>query len=303
MPAVSPILLRLRSGLFVVVAACAAAMPVRANELDCTVSVNYSALGRTDVGYLDELQGQVERYVDDRSWTNDRFEPFERIACNIQIQFTAAPSQTRFSANYTMTTRRPIHGSTQLTTTMIVSDQNWDFEFVPGTQLVFDPQRYDAITSLLNYYVYLALGYDYDTFAPLGGTRYFELARDVLQVARGQNQWQSTNDPDDRGNLVTQLLDARFQPLRQATFDLHFNALDIFADSPDVARAAVLASLKAVHGVYEQVSKQAVLDVLLLAKGREIVDMLEKSPLSSEAYSLLSAMDPANQTVYMRLVN
>ena len=300
MPTSSSLARGLAAGLLLVLATAGTA---RAAEMNCTVSVDYRSLGRTDIGYLDELQSQIERYVNDRAWTGDRYDPAERIACNIQVQFTSAPSQTRFRANYTMTTRRPIYGSTQLTTTMIVSDSNWDFEFVPGTQLTFDPQRYDAITSLLNYYIYLALGYDYDSFSALGGTRSFELARDVLQVARGQGQWQATNDPDDRGNLVTQLLDARFQPVRQATFDLHFNALDVFTTSPEEARAAALASLRAVHAVYEQVSKQAVLDVLLLAKGAEIVSMLEKSSLSTDAYSLLSAMDPAGQTVYSRLLN
>lgn len=295
-------LVRLRHA---VVAAAFFVLPVAAQaaEFDCTVSVDYRSLGRTDVSYLDELKTQLERYVNERSWTTDRYEANERIACSIQVQVTQAVSQTDFRGTYTMTTRRPIYGSTQQTTTMIVSDRAWTFRFVQGTQLAFDPQRYDPITSLVNYYVYLALGYDYDTFAPLGGTRYFELARDVLQVARGQGEWQATNDPDDRGNLVTQLLDARFQPIRQAYFDLHFNVLDTFVDAPDVARTAALASLRAVHQVYEQVSKQAVLDVLLLAKGRELVDMLEASPLSSDAYSLLSAMDPANQTVYSRLLN
>lgn len=281
------------------------ALPVGADaaEFDCVVTVDYRSLGRTDVNYLDDLKTQIERYVNERSWTSDRYEANERIACSIQVQVTQAVSQTDFRGIYTMTTRRPIYGSTQQTTTMVVSDRAWTFRFVPGTQLAFDPQRYDPITSLVNYYVYLALGYDYDTFAPLGGTAYFERAREVLQVSRSQGEWLESNDPDDRGNLVTTLLDARFQPLRQAYFDLHFNVLDTFVDAPDVARAAALESLRAIHQVYEQVSKQAVLDVLLLAKGRELVDMLESSPLSGDAYSLLSAMDPANQTVYSRLLN
>lgn len=293
---------RLRFAAALVALAC---VPVaaRAAEFDCSVSVDYRSLGRTDVGFLDELQTQIQRYVNERSWTSDRYEPNERIACNIQIQVTAALSQTSFRGVYTMTTRRPIYGSTQLTTTMIVSDRAWTFTFVPGTQLTFDPQRYDTIASLVNYYVYLALGYDYDTFAPMGGTPHFERAREILQVARAQNEWQATNDPNERGNLVTQLLDARFQPIRQAYYDLHFNVLDTFVDSPDVARTTAVASLRAVHGVFEQVSKQAVLDVLLLAKGRELVDMLEASALSADAYSLLSAMDPANQTIYSRLLN
>jgi hypothetical protein len=281
-----------------------AAGAAQAQVFNCSVAVNTSALNRSDVAFLDDLGDQITRYYNDRAWTNDRFEPIERITCNIQIQFTASVSQTRFRANFTLSTRRPIYGTLASTNVLqTLSDQNWEFEFVPGTQLTFDARRYDALASLLDFYAYLALGYDYDTFGRLGGTPYFEQAREIVQVAQAAGQWQPTNSAQDRTALITQLLDPRFQPLRVAYADLHLGALDRFVDNPETARQAVLTTLQNLRALHDEVSKQYALEVLFLAKGAEIVDIMERAPQRTAAYELLIAMDPGRPSVYNRLLN
>lgn len=276
----------------------------RAQVFNCNVAVDTGTLNRSDVAFLDDLGEQITRYFNDRAWTNDRFEPVERIVCNIQVQFTTSVSQTRFRANFTISTRRPIYGTSSSTNVLqTMSDQHWEFEFVPGTQLAFDPRRYDALTSLLDFYAYLALGYDYDTFSRLGGTPYFEQARDLVQIAQAAGQWQPTNNAQDRTVLITQLLDPRFQPLRIAYADLHLGALDVFVDNPETARERVMTTLQSLRGLYDEVSKQYAMEVLFLAKGGEIVDMMERAPQRTAAYELLIGMDPGRPSVYNRLVN
>ncbi len=275
----------------------------RAQVFNCNVAVDKSQLAGSDVNFLDDLGTLIQRYYNDRAWTNDRFEPIERIVCNIQIQFTASVSQTRFRANYSITTRRPIYGTTGSSNVVTLADQNWEFDYAPGGQLTFDPRRYDALTTLLDYYAYLALGYDYDTFSRLGGQKYFEQARELVQIAQAAGQWQPTNSSKDRVMLITQLLDTRFQPLRVAYYDLHLGALDRFVDNPETARQTVLTTLQHIRALYDEVSKQYALEVLFDAKGAEIVEMMERAPQRTAVYELLIAMDPGRPTTYNRLLN
>lgn len=287
----------------------ALALPARAQEFACRVTIDTQQLSSspTDVAYLDELGRSVEQYINGRVWTEDRFDPDERIDCDVRMLFTASPSLNRFQATLSFLTRRPIYGTTQTSTVFSVSDQEWEFEYVNGTALIYDEQRFDPITTLLNFYANLALGYDYDTFSALGGTPYFERAREIAQFAQSQNGPGWTSFGTDRGRtpLVTQLLDPRYRVLRQAYYDLHFTALDHFVQdaNPEPARASVLAALRGLRTLYDDVSKQYALEIFFQTKASEIVGMMERSNLANETFALLVGMDPAQQQVYNRLVN
>ena len=283
-----------------------AALPARAQEFNCRVTKsNDETLGRTDLQYLEDFRRGVEQYLNERAWSSDRFEPVERLDCNVNILFTAVSGTSRFTTTFVMQTARPIYGTLQSSTVLQLSDPEWEFDYVPGTPLVFEPQRYDPITSLLNFYAYLALGYDYDTFSPLGGTRFFEQARAVAQVAQAQNAlgWSTFGSERGRVQLVTQLLDARYRPLRQAYHDVHLAGLDRFVRAPEAVRTGLLATLTSLRELYETVSKQYSMDIFFTTKSKEIVGMLERSDQAAPAYTLLVEMDPARRTDYDRLVN
>ncbi|MFO7314943.1 DUF4835 family protein, partial [Rhodothermus marinus] len=57
--------------------------PLRAQELNCSVSVNYQRLQGSQYDYLRELEDQIRRYLNERRWTNDAFEDIERIDCTV----------------------------------------------------------------------------------------------------------------------------------------------------------------------------------------------------------------------------
>ncbi len=283
-----------------------AALPARAQELDCKVTVRYDQLQRTDVQFLDDFARLVREYFNDQTWTQDRYETYERIACDVNIQFTESVSQTRFRANMTVSARRPIYGTPQATTLFTLGDETWDFEYVQGATFTRDLTRFDPLTSFLDFYALLILGYDYDSFAPFGGTRFFELAREI--ATRGQSStnsagWTAFGNERTKGQLIGQLVDPRYRPLRQATYDVHRRGLDLFLLRPETARATVFASIQALRALYDEVAKQYVIDVFFQSKADELTGMLERSDHAAEAYSLLATMDQRNTDRYERLLN
>ena len=160
--------------------------PVAAQELDCRVQIDVSQISgaESEYAFLDDLERKIQEYMNTRSWTDDQFLQFERISCSMQIVVLEAISISEFRARLIVTTRRPIYGTSQSSLIMRVNDPEWRFEFSRGSSLNYDLDRYNSLTSVLDFYAYLMLGYDYDTFSALGGTPYFERARTVADQAR-----------------------------------------------------------------------------------------------------------------------
>ena len=281
------------------------AQPLLAQEFNCQVTVNYRQLTGSEFSFLDELEERAELYLNERSFTQDRYEDFERINCLMQIIFEEALTLTNFSAQIVLSTSRPIYGVPQVSTIIQISDGSWQFSYTQGTPLIFDLERFDHLTSVIDFYAYLMLGYDYDTFEPLGGTPHFERARRIAELAESQGAigWSDLGGDRGRNDLVDQILDPRFKSLRQAYFDFHFSGLDIFVRETETAQQNVLDALKRLDELYDSVSRQYVLDIFFTTKADEIAAIFEESPLSSEAFNLLSRIDPANLSKYEKLVN
>ncbi len=279
--------------------------PVQAQELDCSVSVDYSQLSGSDFTFLDELSRRVESYINERSWTDDRYQPAERISCSMQIILQEAVSLTEFRARIVVATLRPIYGTTQATPVVRLNDTNWRFSYARGTPLQFNLDDFDPLTSVLDYYAYMILGYDYDTFSELGGTPYFEQARAIAERARsaGGAGWSEIGGSQARTDLINQLLDQRYEPLRRAYFRYHLRGLDRFVVDTEAARQTILDVLQSVQTLYQQVSRSFAIDMFFAAKYQELAALYEGAPSRSQAYGILSQVDPSHTSEYDRLVN
>lgn len=277
----------------------------KAQEFNCTVTVNYSQLSGSEFSFLRELEEKVELYINERSFTRDIYQDFERINCLIQIVFEEAVTLTNFAARIVVSSSRPIYGVPQVSTILQISDSAWQFGFTQGSPLLFDLERFDPLASVIDFYAYIMLGYDYDTFSENGGTAHFERARRIADLAESQGAvgWTDLGSNRGRGDLVDQILDPRFKPLRKAYLDFHYGGLDRFVQETETAQLNVLEALKGLDELFDAVSRQYVLDIFFTTKADEIAAIFEESPFSSEAFELLSRIDPANLSKYEKLVN
>lgn len=278
---------------------------VRAQEFNCTVAVNYASLSGTDFSFLDDLRQRVFEYINQRQWTEDRYRDFERIDCSVQIVFTEAISLTRFRARLVLASRRPIYGTGQQTTVTQLSDEAWIFDYAQGTPLIYEPDRFHPITSVLNFYANIMLGFDYDTFDRSGGDPHFERARRISEIAQssGAVGWSSMGGDVSRGQLISEIMDPRFRSLREAYFDYHFETLDHFIRDSDSARMTLVQVVNSLASLREDVSRAYYLDQFFSAKYQEISAMLRGSPQANQAFDALTKMDPAHISEYESMLN
>lgn len=289
------------TGLFILLGCWLQVSAAHAQEFDCRVTIDYSQLSGSDYSFLDQLDDRVEEYINESRWTNDQYAALERIHCDFRFYFQEAISLTEFRIRLVVASRRPIYGTAQSTPVVQFTDSDVQFTYTQGQPLMADVETYDPLTTVLDYYLYVLLGYDYDTFEEMGGTEYFEQARRIVDLARtnGATGWSQIGGTDREG-LVQQMLDPRFRPLRLAYHTYHFEGLDRFVSDTREARQSVMDVLEALNALYDDVSRQYALDLFFATKYDELAAIFEGSPMSSQAYATLTRLDPAHG--YERLV-
>lgn len=274
-----------------------------AREFRCSAQVNYRQLQGSNFTFLEDLEQQVEDYMNNNNWTEDQFEAHELIECSIQIVIQENFTLTSFRAQLILNSTRPIYGTMAKTSLLQIRDEAWDFNYSQGTPLIFEVNRFDGLTSVLDYYAYLMLGYDYDSFSEYGGEQHFQKAKQIQQLAATSNAtgW-STLDIDGRARIVDQMTSPRMRPLRQVYYKYHIEALDLFILNQEDARMSTLEVLQMMSELYDDQSRQYVFDIFFSTKYLELVGIFENSEESGQAFDVLSDVDPSRLTSYNKLL-
>lgn len=279
-----------------------------AQELNCDVTINSRQISGSSYDYVSELEGEIERYLNENRWTGDRFEEYERIDCIMQVILNGVDSQFNYSAEAILSLRRPIYDSFQYSTVMVINDNNWRFNYPRNRSLVRDDLLFDDLTSFLDFYAYVLIGLDYDTFSELGGSEYYNNALNVFEL--GQNAaafgWgRSIGSQRNRFGLINNLTGNAYRDFRLALYRYHRMGLDQFTRSPESAREEILASLELIRENKRTTTNNYLYDLLFGTKYTEIVAILIEGDiqLKNRAISILRDVDPAHSSEYQRLQN
>ena len=279
-----------------------------AQEFDCTVTVNTDQLEGSSYDYLKNLKPTLENYINEFQWTEEEFEEEERINCQIQIAVITGTSDFTFSAEAVFQVQRPIYNTTAKTTTVLLSDNAWQFSYPEGKSLIHDELQFDALTGFVDFFCYLMLGYDFDTFSDQGGEPYFVKAQNILNLAQTTAAvgWtRSTNNRRNRNTLVTELVSTNYKPLRTAYYRYHRLGLDKFVSNPEEARNEVLGALKTIQEVKRRSTSNYLFDIFFDTKAREIAAIFDeaKTDIRLEAYDVLQNTDQGHLSEYESLQN
>src|SRR5690606_30817233 len=67
---------------------------------------------------------------------------------------------------------------------MQLSDKRWRFAYQSTDMLNHDESTLNSFTIMLDYFVYVFLGMEFDKWATLGGTEYFQKAKTIAEQAK-----------------------------------------------------------------------------------------------------------------------
>lgn len=280
---------------------------VFSQELNCRVIVNAQQVQTTERAIFTEMETEFAQFLNTTKWTNDSFDEEEVINCNIVITISDQPSIGVFTASVQVLSSRPVYGGSYETVVMNFADRDWNFEYVQSQPLRFNENIFTSnITSMLAYYAYMIIGFDYDTFSELGGTPHFENAFKIVNNAQQTSfsGWQQFNSVRNRYWLVENVQNPQLEPVRKALYKYHRTALDNFAEDREAAEKVILEALSDIQRANRARPRSILTISFMDAKSGEILQLFSESSLATrrQAYNLLSNIDPSRTDEYKSLI-
>ena len=275
------------------------AVPYFAQELNARVTVNYEKLETSSKEKLETFAQEIQDYLNNNKFAGDAWEG-EPIDCNFSIFFISAGENT-YSAQVVITSQRPIYQSENSSLMLLVQDGNWNFEYEENQPFYFNPTEFDPLLSFMDYYAYIIIGIDMDSYVPQGGTDYFTRASDIAILGSNSGYskgWTLETSSFNKRGLVDDLLRSNFQQFRIDFYDYHYNGLDLMGEDPKTGIANIVKLVQNLDGIYDKISRMNVLmRVFFDAKHKEIFSYLKDYPDKS-VLVLLKKIDPGHISTY-----
>jgi hypothetical protein len=279
-----------------------------AQELFCTVNVNFSKIGGADQQLYQAMQTTITEFLNTRRWTNDVFQEQERIVCNINIMLDERLSTNIFKATAQIQSTRPVYNSGYNSVLLNHTDPDWTFEYVEFQPLEFiENNHLNNLSSMLAFYVYTILGLDYDSFSMMGGTEWHQRAQQVVVNAQNAPEpgWRQNQSLRNRYWLNENMLNNSFKGFREGIYIYHRLGLDVMSrpDNMLEARKKTTEALTKMHQVHKSKPGSMVQQVYLNGKINEIIGIYSKAQPGekSNVITMLSEMDPPNILQYQKI--
>ena len=221
---------------------------VESQELQAKVTVNHNQIQGTDASVFDNLKETLEKFINDRQWTNLQFQRQERINCNFNITVTKYDKSTNLFTCYALIqANRPVYDAAYTTTIYNNRDGDFNFELQQFDQLEFNDENIDnQLTALIAYYAYLIIGLDLDTLSPMGGEDILQRCMNLTNNAQTLNftGWKAFDSDRNRFAIINDYLDGGMQPFRQMQYDYYRKGLDEMANNAERGRTAISTALE-----------------------------------------------------------
>lgn len=277
-----------------------------AQELNCSVKVNAQQVQGTDRRVFETLEKAIYEFMNNTRWTNDVFKVEERIDCSLFINVTDRPSVDEFRATIQVQSRRPIYNSSYNATILNNFDNDFQFKYIEYQPIEFSISTFTSnLASVLAYYAYIIIALDYDTYALEGGTKYYQLAQQIVNNAQNTSEtgWKAFESDRNRYWYVENMLTQTFTPLRHCLYRYHRKGLDTMLQNQDEARKEILEALKLIRSIHAIKPASYNVQLFFNAKADEIVNIFSVaySDVKSQVITLMTEIDPGNLAKYQKL--
>lgn len=280
---------------------------IKAQEINCDVSVISPTLASSPANkeIMEALKNSVFEFVNSKQWTDDVFSEEERIDMSILINVKTYSSSS-FTGSIQISSSRPVYNSDYKSRLFNFNDEQLTFDYNRGEALIFTQDRHVSnLSDVVAYYVYMVLGYDYDSFSLKGGTKYFMKAQQI--VGRCQNAsepgWKPTDGKKNRFTLVDNVLNNAFANLRTCYYNYHRKGFDELYGSNEAAVEEIVKSLESLQQIHKIQPNSINVQIFFTAKADEIVSMFKDmdDQTKNRVYAVVSKIDPGNISKYNKM--
>ncbi len=289
-------------------AAIISTITVCAQELNIQVSISTPGMAETERQIMQTLRTELRELINQTNWTNYQFETRERIEGSIQITLEERMGGDEYRANIQVQSRRPIFNTSYNSPVFNHRDRDVQFRYREHQPIEYAENSHLCnLSSLIAYYVYIIIGFDFDTFSPLGGTPYFEKAQQIVNLAQNapESGWKSFESQRNRYWLVENIMNNRYRRIRQAMYTYHRLGFDTMVENVDLGRSEVLNALEDLQRAHRERPGILLMQIIMTTKSDELVNLFSEAPAmeQNKAIEILSEIDPSNSSKYRRMTD
>ena len=288
--------------LLALVCAFSAVADDEATELNCEVDVNSDKITSGSKDVFNDLKKDVTDYMNTTKWTNATFGTNEKIYCKMLFTISSWDDATgAMQGDLQIQSQRPVFNSSYTTALINFRDMKVNFNYESGQSLVYsEMEMEDNLTAILNFWAYMIIALDFDSFELNGGDPYYERAAQIVRLAQGSGEtgWKAFEDNNNRSAVLSAFTDKQTSPIRQMLYDYHRMGLDQMVVTVDKGRSAITHTLENLGKIYEVAPLSVCLTMFKDAKLDELINIYSKANTTEKesVYEMLYQVYPSENT-------
>lgn len=269
-------------------------------ELNCKVEVNADKVQNVNKEVFNTLQSSISDYINTQKWTEAQFSTNEKIECRLYLTINSY-EEPNISGDLQIQSLRPVYNSSYTTTIINLKDTKVDFTYELNQPLVFSDVSWEGnLTGILNFYAYLIIAMDFDTFSPNGGDPYYDKAENIVRMAQseGESGWKAFENTKNRSSVLSAYTDKTTSGIRDILYKYHRKGLDEMVVSPDKGRSIITQTISTLQSIYDIAPMSVCLSMFKDAKLDELVNVYSKASKTErdEVYEILKVLYPTETT-------
>jgi hypothetical protein len=302
----------MRRTLILLLFTCFCGHILSAQEVTARIKVMDNQLPTTvDKRIFRTLESTLNNFINKRKWTKDSYKMNEKIECQFLLNLKSMIELNVYEANLTIQAARPIYQSSYLSPIINYQDVNFTFRYIEGQPIEFNENRVSGsdplvsnLSAVLVYYVYIILGYDYDSFSLRGGDEYFQKALNIVNNAPDAPQisgWKSyENNNRNRYWLTENLINNRYALIHDFYYSYYRKGLDKLYENETEARQELLNALMILDNLNRETPNLMIIQFFMLGKSSELIGVFKKADGATRArvLEMLVKLDVSNANKY-----
>ncbi|MBV7441650.1 DUF4835 family protein [Weeksellaceae bacterium TAE3-ERU29] len=282
-----------------------------AQEFIADVKVDYSQVQNSNTSTYQALEKSLKDFINTTKWSDKTYKIHEKIEAAFNIIITEKTGSNKYRATLLVQSRRPVYNSTYYTPILNINDTNFEFEYTDFQQLIFNERKFSGtnLTDVIGYYIYLILGYDADSFAKEGGTKYFKTVEQIAANAQSSNfsGWSTQQGSRNRSSLIKEILSPSGRILRNVSYEYNFKGLDQMYQNEIEAKNTIGEALLKLdyYARNNDYTQNYPLDIFFAAKKNEISQIFSGGLNSTfglnKLKELLGKISPNNDNLWKKM--
>ena len=273
---------------------------IKAQEIECTVDIVTESLSQEHIMNLESFKSKIMDYVNSNKFSDVDWEG-PKIQVSISIQLVPIGTKN-YSANMFISSKRTISEETDKSAVNMQFEDmgKWNFEYSSGISLSFDYNRYDNLSSIIDFYMLIIIGLDLDTYQELSGDGCFRRAKNIFDVAALYNAhgWSTHSTDYGRFTLISDLVSPRMDGFRKLVLEYYLDGLELIEHNKDEALKNMAYTIDAMADFRERyINPSHYMEAWFLTKCNELCDLF-RGYSDKKVFRNLMFLNPTNTVRY-----